>query len=368
LIILKAHALAGRPTPGCPLGSFESWDRVVRAAVWFATDGDCLTTQRPDRRRRSRAPREDRPPRGLEGAPRGQGGGGGVTTAEAVAMVDDPANRDRYHGLRGALLNKGKAGNWRLPRAWGPCSEDEEHPRRGLRFKESGKRHGAVCWVVESTRPIRGEVGEVGEDTSNPNAGGPDSESDTIKSGRMRNAPEDGQSESSPSSPTSPHVGRPGEGRNLDQGGVREHYRGRLADLEELRPRSRIACLARATMTAAVAILDRALRLGVRVEPNGSKLRYQAPDELPDADLADLLIDLAEHKAAILDALAQPRPSREESVITSQVPHPRPLRTAAPPNSRPGASPAASAGAAGTRPWSWRACHGPRVSVGRSMT
>jgi hypothetical protein len=47
LIILTAHALAGRPSEdGARLGSFEEWDEVVRGAVWFATGLDCLVPQR----------------------------------------------------------------------------------------------------------------------------------------------------------------------------------------------------------------------------------------------------------------------------------------------------------------------------------
>jgi hypothetical protein len=47
LAMLVGHAQAGRPSHGLPkLGSFEEWDGVVRAAVWFATGNDCLTTQR----------------------------------------------------------------------------------------------------------------------------------------------------------------------------------------------------------------------------------------------------------------------------------------------------------------------------------
>ena len=47
LTILKAHALNGRPEqPGAvPLGSFESWCRVVRAAVWWSTNIDPCTTR-----------------------------------------------------------------------------------------------------------------------------------------------------------------------------------------------------------------------------------------------------------------------------------------------------------------------------------
>jgi putative DNA primase/helicase len=47
LIILRAHALAGRPTGGWgPLGSYELWDPIVRGAVWFVTAKDCVENQR----------------------------------------------------------------------------------------------------------------------------------------------------------------------------------------------------------------------------------------------------------------------------------------------------------------------------------
>jgi hypothetical protein len=46
LIILKAHALAGRPTnKWAPLGTYEGWDPIVRGAVWYATGKDCTATQ-----------------------------------------------------------------------------------------------------------------------------------------------------------------------------------------------------------------------------------------------------------------------------------------------------------------------------------
>jgi hypothetical protein len=47
LLILRAHAIAGRPVDWkAPLGSFEQWDRIVRGAVWFATGWDCNATRK----------------------------------------------------------------------------------------------------------------------------------------------------------------------------------------------------------------------------------------------------------------------------------------------------------------------------------
>jgi hypothetical protein len=46
LTILKAHALAGRPRHGEPkLGSFEKWDDMIRSAIFYATNLDCIETQ-----------------------------------------------------------------------------------------------------------------------------------------------------------------------------------------------------------------------------------------------------------------------------------------------------------------------------------
>ena len=46
LIVLKAHALAGYPKGDwAPLGSFYKWDKIVRGAVWYATNQDCNQTR-----------------------------------------------------------------------------------------------------------------------------------------------------------------------------------------------------------------------------------------------------------------------------------------------------------------------------------
>lgn len=52
LTILRAHAVAGRPRPGGispPLGSFEEWDRVVRAAVVWVSGADPLARRAEQR-------------------------------------------------------------------------------------------------------------------------------------------------------------------------------------------------------------------------------------------------------------------------------------------------------------------------------
>jgi hypothetical protein len=101
LTILKAHALAGRPTGDwAPLGSYEEWDRIIRGAVWFASKNDCLTTQRkatvesPERQERLAL---------LEGwAELPEGTGKGHTADEAIEMATgDPK---KYGTLNAALM------------------------------------------------------------------------------------------------------------------------------------------------------------------------------------------------------------------------------------------------------------------------
>ena len=114
LLILKAHHAAGSPSHGKPpLGSFEEWDRKIRAAVWFATGNDCLHTERqatagsPDRVKKmalieawKNLPDQDK----------------GITAAEAVKMarekVTDAKDAPLVHPeLNSALLELGWKGD-----------------------------------------------------------------------------------------------------------------------------------------------------------------------------------------------------------------------------------------------------------------
>jgi primase-polymerase (primpol)-like protein len=164
LIILRAHAQAGRPRgeqdgkPWAPLGSFEEWDRIVRGAVHFATDNDCLHTQRKGE--------EDRPDR-LDKAALLAGwleidpGRDGRTIEEALDAVTKTP--DIYPTLRAALLALGRDG--KLPgvdklkyklRAMKntpiniPATEDT--PSRRMRFETGDEarssRNGGRLWKV----------------------------------------------------------------------------------------------------------------------------------------------------------------------------------------------------------------------------
>lgn len=144
LVILKAHALAGRPScDGAPLGSFEEWDAIVRGAVKFARDIDCLTTQR--------GAANDSPERSEKLAlleawsslPEGGTNGAGVTAAEAREL----AEQGPYATLREALLNLSRDSKL-------PTSSKIGFKLRamagqnigGWKFENSGVKHHAVLW------------------------------------------------------------------------------------------------------------------------------------------------------------------------------------------------------------------------------
>ena len=64
LIVLKAHALAGYPKGDwAPLGSFYKWDKIVRGAVWYATEPRLQPDPASGRERIARTPPQTRPPR-----------------------------------------------------------------------------------------------------------------------------------------------------------------------------------------------------------------------------------------------------------------------------------------------------------------
>ncbi len=106
LTILRAHAQAGRSVGWkAALGSFEEWDRIVRGAVWFATQNDCLVTQRQAR--------DDAPDRlekvalltGWSELPVGQKSG--YTIKEAVDEVKDkPGVYETLAAAFGAITTK----------------------------------------------------------------------------------------------------------------------------------------------------------------------------------------------------------------------------------------------------------------------
>ncbi|MFI5460423.1 MAG: hypothetical protein ACHRXM_33825 [Isosphaerales bacterium] len=145
-LILRAHALAGRPTDGWgALGTFEEWDPVIRGAAWWVTGVDCLTTQRkrakemPDRLNKTAL---------LQGWKELDPGGKGKTAQEALEALDKQP--EKYPILKSALLGISKDG--KLPnvnRIGAKLRAMKKTPICGMRVQKCPEdRDGTTVWVV----------------------------------------------------------------------------------------------------------------------------------------------------------------------------------------------------------------------------
>ena len=170
LTILRAHAEAGW-TVGewTPLGSYTAWDRVVRGAVWFATEGDCCTTQDqfvsedPERLERSAL---------AEGWLELPGGNTGLTAGEALELVREDEKQARgnrkYETLRTIFLEWGSKGELASTRTIGNRLKAIKGQNLGkMKFVEAGDVKRALKWKVVT---VGGESGEPGESGSQANA------------------------------------------------------------------------------------------------------------------------------------------------------------------------------------------------------
>ncbi len=181
LVILRAHAVADRPTGGwAPLGSFEEWDRVVRGAVWYATGRDCNTTRReaaeesPDRLNKLAL---------LEAwseLPHGGTGGFGVTSEEAHRLAfGDRETTASYPELAEALARFTRDGKVSPRNVGNIIRAMKGQNLAGLVFKSVGQQKRSALWIVDklglntpdhrkngSSHKCRGESGESGESVS----------------------------------------------------------------------------------------------------------------------------------------------------------------------------------------------------------
>jgi hypothetical protein len=211
LTILRAHALVKRPKGNWgPLGSYEHWDKIVRGAVWFATDHDCCATLRkaadeaPDRQAKIAL---------LAGwleLPESQGRG--VTTADAIELVT--AYPTRYPALRNALTHYGRDGKLVTSRDLGTIIRGiKGAPHGEMKFEEAGKKHHAVAWKVVKVAPDprnkaeKGECGSPGSVQPIPAEEKNDDSNYTSMCGGVSNTPRAECSGRSPSSHTPPPTG-----------------------------------------------------------------------------------------------------------------------------------------------------------------
>jgi hypothetical protein len=155
LLIMKAYAVAGRPPTGRPpLGSFETWDEIVRRPIEWITGTDLLTTQRstasesPERRKRLALLEA------WKSLPYGDTEG--YTAAEALALAtpprpshDNPDPKPLSERLRAALLEFGRRGDLPSPAGLGYVLRGMRHQNyQGYCFDEGTMRHNTVVWII----------------------------------------------------------------------------------------------------------------------------------------------------------------------------------------------------------------------------
>ena len=147
LTILRAHQLAGHPREGLDaLGNFEDWNRIVRAAIHWATGEDCCATQKdaaeenPERRRQLCL---------MDGWRLLPGGTvGGVTPRDAVAKVlKDP---DGHKVLHTAMLEYGFEGEPVTSKALGNVLRGLKDSNIGGWMFQANTKHtnDGIRWVV----------------------------------------------------------------------------------------------------------------------------------------------------------------------------------------------------------------------------
>jgi hypothetical protein len=224
LIILRAHAVADRPTGGwAALGSFEEWDRTVRGAVWYATGKDCNATRRQAA--------DDSPERldrlalleAWAALPAGGQKSRGVTAGEAYQYANERIGsgedqRPRYPELVDALMRFSKDGKLLTARAIGNLIRTIAGRNiGGLAFRKAGDYQRSALWKVcklspdiPNTRenrgspPFVGESGESGESIFTQTGKFPERQNDVMMCGDMRKEKQNGLETDSQNSPDSP--------------------------------------------------------------------------------------------------------------------------------------------------------------------
>jgi hypothetical protein len=145
LTLLRAHALAGRPSQDLPaLGSFEAWSEVVRAAVHWAIGVDPAKTREE---LRANDPETIARAALIEGWSELPGATTvGVTVAEAIRFLK--ADPDRHTKLRDCLMEWSRTGDLPSAKAIGHRLQAIRARVCNGRYVQSRKYEGTHVWRV----------------------------------------------------------------------------------------------------------------------------------------------------------------------------------------------------------------------------
>jgi len=152
LTILRAHAVAGYPSGSdSQLGSFESWDKIVRGAVWYATGLDCTTTRREAKQNSREYLRTLELFEGWKSYQEQFPDQRGHKISTILAHLDKGMSLgEEPHPLFSALSNYGRNGNLPSPNVIGRIlTELKDTPFEGHKIVQVGKPSGTILWHID---------------------------------------------------------------------------------------------------------------------------------------------------------------------------------------------------------------------------
>jgi hypothetical protein len=169
LTILRAFVVAGRPPQNLPaFGSFESWSRLVRSAVNWATGIDPCATRQGLREIDAKLSNLALLLTGWAELPNGRTTG--LIVAEALDHLNNYQNRLRYATLRSALMEFSRNDKLPTPAAIGARLRSlRGQVVHGMSLHASTVHGGAQRWrVVHSDAGVSGDDGDGGDGILTP--------------------------------------------------------------------------------------------------------------------------------------------------------------------------------------------------------
>ncbi len=152
LVILRAHALAGRPQSDLDgAGSFEEWDRIVRGALHFATGQDCLANRWRTVETGPERLLDVALLRAIHELPRTRQKNQGLRSLDIIAAARDGKPELPCQALREVLKRLGQPGQpIDAIRLGHRLATMKNQTYGGMTLRPRATRlHGAVVWYVE---------------------------------------------------------------------------------------------------------------------------------------------------------------------------------------------------------------------------
>ncbi len=157
LTILRAHHVAGRPSPVKPLGSFEGWTRAVADPVAWIMGVDPLDVRKLIKAADQGANLRNALVEGWAELPRAEAG---LTVAEAFKLLKAPGQEDRFSTLRAGLMELSPNGDLPSPKSIGKhLTLLQGRVVGSIVLRSKPNRKGVMEWRVEPAPDPAGFAG-----------------------------------------------------------------------------------------------------------------------------------------------------------------------------------------------------------------